>query len=136
MKNLIKKTLKYSSIVCLVAWALVGSFKLAQHYFPRTVYAQVQVEVPIETNIPVLDRIIQCESGGHQTDKTGQVLIHVNSDNSVDIGEAQINSVWFKTATTMGYDLTKEKDNLAFARWIVLNKGTGDYYSSRSCWNR
>jgi hypothetical protein len=64
----------------------------------------------------------------------GQVLIHVNNNGTVDIGIAQINSIWFATATKLGYDLTKEKDNIAFAEWLYENKGTSAWDSSRANW--
>lgn len=89
---------------------------------------------------PVLDRIADCESGdgtkGSATHygKSGQVLMRPNTNGTVDLGKYQINTVWFKTAADLGYDLTKEEDNEAFAEWLYLNKGTEDWYSSKKCW--
>jgi hypothetical protein len=59
-----------------------------------------------------------------------------NTNKSVDIGKYQINSVWFKKATELGLDITKEEDNEAMAYWIYENRGTGDWYSSQSCWSK
>jgi hypothetical protein len=79
-------------------------------------------------------RIAKCESGNNQFDKNGQVLIHVNTDGSYDIGRYQVNSVHEKEATKLGFNLMDEKDNTAYAKYLYENRGTGDWYSSRSCW--
>jgi hypothetical protein len=93
-------------------------------------------------NSAVLNRIADCESGngkpGSAThyDKNGQVLLRANKNGTVDVGKYQVNSVWFKKATELGYDITKESDNKAMAEWVYLNRGTGDWYSSQKCWQR
>lgn len=85
---------------------------------------------------PILQRIAQCESTNSQIDSTGQVVMHANKNGTVDVGKYQINSIWFKQATELNYDLTKPADNLAFAEWLYANKGTGAWQDSSGCWNK
>jgi hypothetical protein len=85
---------------------------------------------------PILDRIAKCESGNTHFDKNGQVLMRSNVNKSVDVGRFQINSVWFKKATELGLDITKEEDNRKMAEWIYANRGTEDWYASKACWNK
>ena len=85
---------------------------------------------------PVLERIARCESSNQNVDKTGQVLMRANKNGSVDVGKYQINSIWFKQASDLHYDLTKPADNLAFAMWLYQNKGTGAWVDSANCWNK
>jgi len=96
----------------------------------------VKAELVKEGIPPVLERIIECESHNNHYDKNGQVLMRSNTNKTVDIGVAQINTVWFAKATELGYDLTKEEDNRAMALWIIRNKGTSPYSATYSCWNK
>lgn len=102
--------------------------------------AEVEAGLP-----PVMQRIMDCESGGRMNgkpiegsathyDSNGQVLMRSNNNHSVDIGIAQINTVWFEKASELNLDVTKEEDNVRMALWIYENRGTGDWYSSESCW--
>lgn len=87
----------------------------------------------IEAETPILDRIAKCEApGGHW--KNGQVVINLNNNGTYDQGKFQINSIWNKKATELGYNLAVEEDNEAFAKWIYANRGTQDWYSSAKCW--
>jgi len=103
----------------------------------ETVYADREVvkEVEVVKNSPVLDRIAQCESGNVHY-KNGQVIMRANTNGTVDIGKYQINTVWFAQATKLGLDLTKEEDNKKMAEWIYANRGTEDWYPSKSCWQK
>jgi hypothetical protein len=99
--------------------------------------------VEAESNLaPILQRISNCETTGNPNkagshwDKNGQVLMRSNVNKSVDVGLFQINSVWFKKATEMGLDITKEADNTKMAQWIYENRGTGDWSSSANCWRK
>jgi hypothetical protein len=54
----------------------------------------------------------------------------------VDVGKCQINSIHFKEATSLGFDLMTAEGNTAYAKYLYANKGTGDWYSSQKCWAR
>lgn len=108
-------------------------------YFPQVAYADREtVKTVIVTSTstpPVLERIMKCESGNRQFAANGQVLLNVNTNGSVDMGIGQINSIWFKTASKMGYDLTKESDNRAFTRFLFDNYGSEPWNASKTgCW--
>ena len=97
--------------------------------------ADTKIIMVVSTSTPpVLQRIEKCESTNTQVNKDGQVLVHVNKDGSYDIGFAQINSIWNAEATKLGYDLTKEKDNKAFALYLFDTKGSSPWSSSEKCW--
>lgn len=137
ISNRIKITLWRAAKVCVIAWMVVGGLLVGQHLTPaNVVYADKEVIKEVEVNAPVLERIATCESGGKHLGKSGQVIIKTNTNGTVDIGKYQINSVWFKKATEMGLDLTKEKDNEAMAKYIYANRGTGDWSASSACWNK
>ncbi len=89
----------------------------------------------VEALAPVMERIAHCESSGTHT-KNGQVIFKANTDGSVDIGLYQINSVHNKEASKLGYDLTNEKDNEAFALYLYHNYGTSPWSASAKCWNK
>lgn len=119
----------------MVTLFLVGVYELGNYYGDtKVIYTKQEVikEVPIKAS--VLERIAKCESPtGHWKD--GQVVMSSNTNHSVDIGKYQINNkAWGKKATELGYNLVVEKDNEAMAQWIYTNRGTEDWYSSKSCW--
>jgi hypothetical protein len=120
-------------IVTSFGLAVTGSYALGAFINSAKV---VQVETSVKSDAPVLERIAQCESGGSQYDKTGQITLHANSDGTIDVGKYQVNSKWFKKATSFGYDLTKPEDNRKMAEWIYANRGTGDWQSSARCWQK
>lgn len=124
------------TITTLTAIILILAFQLGGIFNPTLTYQRVEAIKEVEKESPVLDRISMCESTSSHYDKNGQVLIRPNTNGTVDIGEYQINSVWFKKATELGLDLTKPQDNKAMAMWIYKNRGTGDWSSSSKCWNK
>lgn len=139
VKRIMKESMKVVGGLSLVTIAVIGLVGYGSASTQaQFVYASVPVDVVSTStpDIPVMDRIIQCESDGHQFNSQGQVLIHVNSNGTYDEGIGQVNSIWNSTATKMGYDLSKQSDNIAFTRWLILNKGTQIYYSSENCWNK
>lgn len=129
------KTIKRTFVVMGLFAGLGWAYYFGSMFAPVRVQAIDKPVYVIATGTaPVLERIAKCESGGSQTEN-GQIQINVNKNGSVDIGKFQINlTTWGKTATKMGYDLTKESDNEAFARWIYENKGTQDWSASQHCW--
>ncbi len=104
---------------------------------PVTVYAEREVVKEVKGHAPIMDKIAICESGGKHIDPaTGQVLMRSNVNKSVDVGKYQINSVWYKKATELKLDVTKEADNEKMAYWLYENRGTGDWYASKDCWQK
>jgi|GEM_PF-3194963 len=121
----------------IIGWSGVAGYHYAKkNIVPEIVEAEVIKEVMIESDAPVMARIFKCESGGKHLGKNGQIIIGVNTNGTVDIGIAQINTVNFAQATKLGFDITKEKDNIAFAKWLYANRGSEPWYSSKGCWNR
>jgi hypothetical protein len=120
-------------IIASFGLALTGSYALGAFINTPKV---IPVKTSAKSDAPVLERIAQCESSGSQYDKTGQVTLHPNSDGTIDVGKYQVNSKWFKKATSFGYDLTKSDDNRKMAEWIYENRGTGDWQSSAKCWQK
>lgn len=132
--NMIAKRVLYTGAVTVsIAWLVVGALHIGMAN-AKTTSVKVEVVKEVRIKAPVMDRIAKCESGGRHTDSTGQVVLRGNTNKTVDVGLYQINSVWYKKATELGLDITKESDNEAMAYWIYENRGTGDWYSSEKCW--
>jgi len=135
------KVLAVSGLVALFIGMFYGSFKAGQATTQAsTTHANILVPTEVIKEVrksaPVMERIAKCESGAkHIEASTGQVVMRSNTNKTVDIGKYQINTVWFKKATELGYDITTEKGNEAMAYWIYENRGTQDWYASASCWN-
>lgn len=123
--------------------ATVGAGVIYMSFFaggalnPKVNYIQAEAIVKIPA---VMQRISNCETKGDPNvkgthiGKSGQVVMNANTNDTVDVGKYQINTVWFKKATELGLDITKEEDNEKMALWIYENRGTGDWSSSASCW--
>jgi len=136
ISNHIKLKLWFLAKVCVLAWLIVGGIKVGQHVTPvNTVYADREIIKEVRVKAPVMERIAKCEAGGQHGEKaTGQVVMRSNTNKTVDIGKYQINTVWFKKAHELGYDVTTEKGNEDMAYWLYENRGTNDWYASRDCW--
>jgi hypothetical protein len=135
------KFMEKAVAIAIIVGMIYGGFKVGQMTTEASVsHANVEIikEVPVEiaTKAPIMEKIAHCESGGKHYGKSGQVIFNANTNGSVDVGKYQINTVWFAKATEMGLDVTKEEDNEAMARWIYENRGTEDWYSSKSCWQK
>jgi hypothetical protein len=130
----VKRFFKKVFIALVILLVIYGICLTYNALNPSVIYTKAEVikEVPIKA--PILERIFKCESGGKHFDKNGQVLMRSNTNRTVDIGIAQINTVWFAKASELGLDLTKEEDNRAMAQWIYENRGTGDWSASKKCW--
>ena len=134
IRRMIKRILTTSAVTVGVAWVAVGALHFGMAFAPK-VYAEKEVVKEVRVKAPIMDKIAKCESGNtHLDPKTGQVLMRGNTNKTVDIGRYQLNSVWHKKATELGLDLTKDADNEKFAYWLFENRGTEDWYSSKSCW--
>lgn len=133
--------------ILILTLIVVVIFELGNLFGPKTViYTKQEIikEVPIDA--PILEKIADCESGKRLPNgkavkgsashwgASGQVLMTGNNNKSVDVGKYAINSVWFPKATELGLDITKEADNKTMAQWIYENRGTEDWYPSKSCW--
>lgn len=136
-KRIMKESLKVVMVLSFVSGSIVGTYALGgASTSAQVVYASVPTPVETMPDIPVLDAIEKCESSDMQFNKQGQVLIHVNTNGTYDIGEFQINSIWNATATKMGFDLTKASDNKAFAQFLFINKGSSAWQDSSACWSK
>lgn len=136
-KYRLTKFLRKVVIASFLLGMIYGAFHIGRLTTePRIVEAIKEVTVEVDAKAPIMERIAKCESGNTHYDKNGQVLLRSNNNKSVDVGRYQINSVWFKKATELGLDITKEKDNEIMARWIYSNRGTVDWEASKSCWNK
>jgi hypothetical protein len=134
VKSFFKKVLFWSVVIL----ALAGTVQYFRWAYPTTITKEVIKEVLVnqEINYPVLDRIAKCESNDKHFGESGQVLMVGNTNKSVDVGRYQINTLWFKKANEMGLDLTKEKDNKAFAVYLYKTYGTEPWIHSKKCWNK
>ncbi len=132
-KVFFRKLITYSFIAGLI-W---GAFQLGSNFYGETVYAEKEVKVEVPVKAPVLERIAKCESGNKQFKSDGSLVINNNSNGSKDVGVFQINvNVWGLKAMELEYNLTKEKDNRAFAQYLYENFGTEPWVHSKSCWNK
>ncbi len=131
-----RRGLMFVAKLNVVAWMIVGSVAYMQATHPKVVLADKEVIVEVKPEAPVLKRIAVCESNNKHHDKNGQVLMRSNTNGTVDVGRYQINSVWFKKASELKLDVTKEGDNQKMAEWIYENRGTGDWYASKDCWSK
>ena len=130
----IKRFFKKLFVTLIILVIAYGLFKVGAIYYSREIVTEVEVKVEPQT--PVLDRIAKCESPtGHW--KNGQVAFYGNKNGSVDIGKYMINNaIWGKKAAEMGYNLAVEKDNEAFAKYLYQNYGTEPWVFTKHCWNK
>jgi hypothetical protein len=138
VREFVKKVIRLATMGGVGAIVVTTIFMAGQWSSPVHITAQTVID---EKDSPVLDRIAGCESEGNRNSKgshygkDGQVRTNANTNKSVDIGKFQINqSAWGKKATELGLNLWVEKDNKTMAEWIYANRGTEDWYSSKSCW--
>jgi hypothetical protein len=139
MQQKIKRVIKVLVFWLVIIVALGGVVQYFRWAYPQIETREVKVYVNQEVNYPVLERIAQCESGGSQFDKNGQVLMRGNTNgrDSVDVGLFQVNLKYHGAeATKMGLDLTKEADNRAYAKFLYQTRGTVDWEASKHCWNK
>lgn len=135
MKNILRK---FMFVVIGTASTVVMVYILnAYHGSKEVVYNNhtvIEREAEEGGIPPVMQRIAECESDNKHYGQSGQVLMIGNTNNSVDVGRYQINTLWFNTANELGYDLTNESDNEAFALYLYENYGTEPWIWSKKCW--
>ncbi len=129
-------TMKWSAILAALILTVLGTQLYDEYVAINTVSVAWADTKAVDAPIAILDRIAQCESKGHQLNPNGQVLLNVNTNGTVDIGKYQINSIHEAEATKLGFDLFTESGNTAYAKYLFLNRGSGDWSSSAACWRR
>ena len=133
IKRLVWRSMCTMALLSVIGWSMY----FGSAYIPRTVYADREIIKEVEVKAPVMERIAKCESGGKHFAPSGQVIVNVNNNKTYDIGKYQINSIWNKKATELGYNLYIEKDNEAFAMWLYRNYGSEPWSASKAnCWNK
>lgn len=132
-KSKLSKIWFWTKVTTLVsAFLFLAGVIGAASYSTSTVSASTTI---VEAQAPILDRIASCE-GKAQLGPSGQVIIHINSNGTYDIGKYQINSIHNAEATKLGFNLMTEEGNYGYAKYLYANKGTGDWASSSKCWMR
>lgn len=118
----------------VVGWSMTGAYYYAKMTIPpKTVNAEVRVEVPTSEFPPILQRICQAESGGKQFLKNGHVVR--GKVNPSDVGLCQINeTIWNDTARDLGYDIYTEQGNKDMAVYIFNHYGSDPWSSSKLNW--
>jgi hypothetical protein len=135
-RKIARRTILAGVALCSLGWIVYGSISYGlSHSETIFVKAEVIKEVPVEIIPAVMSRIAKCESGNTHY-KNGQVIVNVNKNGTYDQGKYQINSIWNKKATELGYNLSEEKDNEMFAMYLYKTHGTEPWYSSKNCWNK
>lgn len=135
----LKKFFRKLFITVSAGGVIYAAFFVGGTFNPQVNYIQAEAVIKIPV---VMQRISGCETKGDPNikgthiGKSGQVVMNANTNDTVDVGLYQINTVWFKKATELGLDITKEADNEKMALWIYENRGTGDWSSSASCWKK
>ena len=76
--------------------------------------------------------IAKCESSLRQFELDGVTALKGRA--SSDVGVFQINYVHWERAERLGIDLHTLEGNIAFAKLLFDNRGTGDWYMSKHCW--
>lgn len=140
-REFMKKVLRVITIGTIASGVGYGIFFAGAYFHPKTVYAVQEKLVMAEVQSPVMERIAGCESEGNrkskgiQLAKNGQVVVHANTDGTVDVGKYQINvQRWGSKATEFGYNIFTEQGNHDMAMWIYLNVGTQPWSASQKCW--
>jgi len=150
VKRVMKEVGKVIAGLSFIAGSIMGIYGMGSAATSaQMVYADVPVPTATMPDIPVLDRIGDCESGQRNKEgkpisgtatqfaKDGQVILNANANHTVDIGKYMINNnVWGETATKMGDDLMTEQGNTNFAIWLFTNEGDSAWSDSASCWNK
>jgi hypothetical protein len=122
-------------ILLIILGLISGIYKLGGIFNSKETITQIEVKIEPET--PVLDRIAKCESPTGHYDKNGQVALFGNQNGSADIGKFMINNrIWGKKAKEMGLDLTNENQNIQFAKFLYRTYGSEPWILSKKCWNK
>lgn len=86
------------------------------------------------SEIQLLLKIAQCESGLRQFDEKGEVLR--GKVNPSDIGVFQINEkYWLEQSQKLNFDIYSEEGNVKMAVWIFKKYGESPWLWSFQCWS-
>lgn len=97
---------------------------------PKGDVARIADKVARETGVSVvtISRIMFYESGYNPK------AVHINTNNTKDIGLLQINSIHKETAKKMGLDIENPEDNATYAIYLIQKNGLRDWKSSEKFW--
>ncbi len=134
----VMKGIKFLFKVGMIGGIGYALFMAGAYLNPVVTYATQEVKVPVESEAPVLDRIAKCESTTGQFDAKGNVVTNTNKNGTVDVGEYQINmsAAHIKEMAKLNLNPFTQEGNEAYAKYLYLNRGTGDWSSSANCWNK
>lgn len=138
LKIQIVKGIKFLLKIGMLGGIGYALFMAGAYFNPVITYATQEVKVPVDPQAPVLDRIAKCESRTGQFNPDGSVVTNTNKNGTVDVGKYQINmsADHIKELAKLGLNPLTEEGNEAYAKYLYLNRGTGDWSSSASCWNK
>lgn len=90
---------------------------------------QLKEKYYISEPLTLINRIIDCESGGKSTIK------HYNSNGTYDYSYFQINSTWKIYMNNLGLNYNDPDDSLEFGFILMSKNGLSDWNASRKCWS-
>jgi len=86
-------------------------------------------------DVPIMASIAKCESRFHQYNADGS--LYRGEINNSDVGVMQINEYYQSaTAEKLGLDIHTLQGNVAYARFLFEQQGTGPWISSSPCWGK
>lgn len=103
-------------------------------YTTQSTVSYAQVTTTTTPSYPILKKVATCESKGQQFHKDGTLVFHINTNNTIDIGEYEINSIWEAKSISLGYNIYTAEGNYNMALYLFTNYGTEPWASSKPCW--
>jgi hypothetical protein len=84
-------------------------------------------------DVPIMAEVAKCESHFRQFEKDGTIFR--GKITTKDVGVMQVNEYYhLKRAQKLGYNIHTIEGNLAYARLLYKEEGTGPWVSSSPCW--
>jgi hypothetical protein len=142
-KTFLRKVWYWTKVVMSLSLVIGLSGAVGAFFFSTsTVTASAPKVQIVEASAPILQRIADCESGNgsrgsaHQFNADGSVVMHQNFNNTVDVGEFQLNmnKSNLEQMAKLGLNPLTKEGNEAFAKWLYANVGTSPWSSSMHCW--
>ncbi len=103
---------------------------------PFDPFDPTQVEAKVRqdfADIPVMIKIAKCESDFTQYDSTGHPM-YGGTGGMVGVFQVAA-AVHTEAAQNLSFDINTLDGNLAYARYLYENEGTGPWLASSRCWN-